>query len=80
MAVRSFLLGTKGAGLLVESPTSTLEFPSMIIGNGVRDSQQLRDIEDLVARLQDINRQLALPLQAIPATAQEAEPADAPNA
>jgi hypothetical protein len=41
----------------------------MTDGNGVRDdSQQLRDIEDLIAKLADVNRQLALPARAMPAT------------
>ena len=39
----------------------------MTYGNGVRDdSQQLRDIQDLIARLEDVNRQLALPVRAMP--------------
>jgi hypothetical protein len=47
--------------------------------NDVRnDSQQLRDIQDLVAKLKDVNKKLALPTRAIsvdqPA---EPEPADA---
>jgi hypothetical protein len=52
----------------------------MTIGNGVRDSQQLRDIEDLIAQLQDVNRQLALPLRAIPVEAREADATEVPNA
>jgi hypothetical protein len=49
----------------------------MTYGNGPRDdSQQLRDIQDLIARLEDVNRQLALPTRAISAPA-EAEPAEA---
>jgi hypothetical protein len=39
----------------------------MINGNGVRDdTQQLRDIQDLIAKLADVNRQLALPARALP--------------
>jgi hypothetical protein len=39
----------------------------MTNGNGVRDdSQQLRDIQDLIAKLADVNRQLALPARAMP--------------
>jgi hypothetical protein len=47
--------------------------------NGVRvDSQQLRDIQDLIMKLADVNRQLALPVHAVPvAQAMEAETADA---
>lgn len=48
----------------------------MFSGNGVRDdSQQLRDIQDLIARLDDVNKQLAFPVRAIPmASARDAEP------
>jgi hypothetical protein len=51
----------------------------MTYGNPVRDdSQQLRDIQDLIAKLEDVNRKLAQPLRAIimdqPASS---EPADA---
>jgi hypothetical protein len=47
--------------------------------NGVRvDSQQLRDIQDLITKLDDVNRQLALPVHAIPLTqVMQAETADA---
>jgi hypothetical protein len=47
--------------------------------NGVRvDSQQLRDIQDLITKLDDVNRQLSQPVHAIPLTqATDAEPADA---
>jgi hypothetical protein len=47
--------------------------------NGVRvDSQQLRDIQDLIAKLADVNRQLALPVHAVPlAQVMKAETADA---
>ena len=38
----------------------------MTYGNPVRDdSQQLRDIQDLIAKLEDVNRKLALPMRAI---------------
>ena len=48
------------------SPSSTLEFWSMTYGNGVRDdTQQLRDIQDLIAKLEDVNRKLALPSGAV---------------
>jgi hypothetical protein len=37
-------------------------------GVGVRgDSQQLRDIQDLIARLDDVNRRLALPARVMSA-------------
>ncbi len=37
-------------------------------GVGVRgDSQQLRDIQDLIAKLDDVNRQLALPARVMSA-------------
>jgi hypothetical protein len=54
----------------------------MISRNGVRvDSQQLRDIQDLIAKLEDVNRQLALPVHAVPlGKVMEAEPADAASA
>jgi hypothetical protein len=58
----------------------------MTYGNGVRDdTQQLRDIQDLIARLEDVNRKLALPSGAvsmpgiIPADA-DARQADASSA
>jgi hypothetical protein len=41
----------------------------MISRNGVRvDSQQLRDIQDLIAKLEDVNKQLAQPVHAVPLT------------
>ena len=54
----------------------------MTYGNGTQDgSQQLRDIQDLIARLADVNRKLALPARAMPTDqAADAEPADAPSA
>jgi hypothetical protein len=53
----------------------------MTYGNGARDSQQLRDIQDIIAKLADVNKKLALPLGAIatPRTHQ-ADPAEAPSA
>lgn len=37
--------------------------------NGVRvDSQQLRDIQDLIAKLKDVNSKLALPIRSMPMT------------
>jgi hypothetical protein len=49
----------------------------MTYGNPVRDdSQQLRDIQDLIAKLEDVNRKLALPMRAITTD----QPADAANA
>ena len=39
----------------------------MITRNGVRvDTQQLRDIQDLISKLADVNRQLAQPVHAVP--------------
>jgi hypothetical protein len=54
----------------------------MFSGNGVRDdSQQLRDIQDLIAKLDDVNKRLALPVRAMQiALAREPESADAPSA
>jgi hypothetical protein len=55
-----------------------MEFPFMISGNGVpaasdgdegvgvRDSQQVRDIQNLIDKLAVVNRQLSLPLRARP--------------
>ena len=59
-----------------------LEFWSMTYGNPVRDdSQQLRDIQDLIAKLEDVNRKLALPMRAIivdqPTAAESADAASA---
>ena len=53
----------------------------MTYGSGTRDdSQQLRDIQDLIAKLADVNRKLALPARAMPtAQASDTEPADAPG-
>jgi hypothetical protein len=54
----------------------------MFSGNSVRDdSQQLRDIQDLIAKLADVNKKLAFPVRAVPMTAaRQAEPADVPSA
>jgi hypothetical protein len=49
----------------------------MTYGNPVRDdSQQLRDIQDLIAQLEDVNRRLALPNRVISTD----QPADAEHA
>jgi len=41
----------------------------MISRNSVRvDTQQLRDIQDLISRLDDVNKQLAQPVHAVPLT------------
>ena len=41
----------------------------MISRNSVRvDSQQLRDIQDLISKLDDVNKQLAQPVHAVPLT------------
>jgi hypothetical protein len=41
----------------------------MITRNGVRvDTQQLRDIQDLISKLADVNKQLAKPVHAVPLT------------
>jgi hypothetical protein len=54
----------------------------MTYGNDVRDdSQQLRDIQDLIAKLADVNKQLSLPTRAITVDPRsDAEPADTPSA
>jgi hypothetical protein len=53
----------------------------MTNGNGVRDdTQQLRDIQDLIAKLEDVNKKLALPVRVISMTpAADADPANAPG-
>jgi hypothetical protein len=53
----------------------------MTYSNGVRDdTQQLRDIQDLIAKLEDVNKKLAQPLRAMSmAQATDAGPADAPS-
>jgi hypothetical protein len=52
----------------------------MISRNSVRvDTQQLRDIQDLISRLADVNKQLAQPVHAVPlAQIIEAPAAEAP--
>ena len=52
----------------------------MISRNGVRvDTQQLRDIQDLISKLADVNKQLAQPVHAVPVTRiTEAPVAEAP--
>ena len=52
----------------------------MISRNGVRvDTQQLRDIQDLISKLADVNKQLAQPVHAVPLTQViEAAVAEAP--
>jgi hypothetical protein len=70
------------------SLSSTLEFPAVTFGNSVRDDQQLRDIQELIAKLKDVNRQLALPHGArgakpvvvVEAPLLEADPADTASA
>jgi hypothetical protein len=59
----------------------------MISRNGVRvDTQQLRDIQDLISKLADVNKQLAQPVHAVPLTqineapVTEAQTADAASA
>lgn len=42
-------------------------------GARVRDDSQLRDIEELVAKLQLLSRQLSVPAPAVPAPAAEGE-------
>jgi hypothetical protein len=45
-------------------------------GGGVRgDSQQLSDIKDLIARLDDVNRKLALPARVITSATRAGDPA-----
>jgi len=55
------LLGINDADLPVELPSSTLESPAVTFGNIVRDDQQLRELQELIAKLKDVNQQLALP-------------------
>jgi hypothetical protein len=54
----------------------------MTYSNGVRDdTQQLRDIQDLIAKLEDVNKKLALPRQPVAvAGAADTDPADTPSA
>jgi len=53
----------------------------MTYGNDVRDdSQQLRDIQDLIAKLEDVNRKLALPIRTLSMDKSAgSEPADRVN-
>lgn len=53
----------------------------MTYSNAVRDdTQQLRDIQDLIAKLEDVNKKLALPMRALTATrTTDTDPADATN-
>jgi hypothetical protein len=62
-------------------PSLDLEFRSMTYSNGVRDdTQQLRDIQDLIAKLEDVNKKLALPVRALTATrTTDTDPADVPS-
>lgn len=51
----------------------------MTYGNGVRDdSQQLRDIQDIIAQLEAVNRKLAQPIRVMSAV--PAEPVAAKTA
>ena len=53
----------------------------MTYGNDPRDdSQQLRDIQDLIAKLADVNKKLALPIRVISMNQPDAERADAATA
>ena len=51
----------------------------MVSGNGVptasdrEDSQQLRDIQDLIAKLELVNKQLSVPVRVMPALFQGEE-------
>jgi hypothetical protein len=62
-------------------PSLDLEFRSMTYSNGVRDdTQQLRDIQDLIAKLDDVNKKLALPMRVLTVTrTTDTDPADAPS-
>jgi hypothetical protein len=43
-------------------------------GKSLRDeSQQLRDIQNIIAELNDVNRRLSGPIRTIPATAADAD-------
>jgi hypothetical protein len=51
----------------------------MTYGSSVRDdTQQLREVQDLIARLNDVNRKLALPIRAISITPAEASAVEVP--
>lgn len=48
-------------------------------GNSVRDdSQQLRDIQDIIAKLNDVNKKLALPIRTVSITSVDADSAEVP--
>ena len=57
----------------------------MVSGNGVptasdrEDSQQLRDIQDLIAKLELVNRQLSVPVRTMPTLFQGEEGAAPDN-
>ena len=55
----------------------------MTYSNAVRDdTQQLRDIQDLIAKLEDVNKKLAQPKTAMSMTTAQAadtDPADTPG-
>jgi hypothetical protein len=53
----------------------------MTYSNGVRDdTQQLRDIQDLIAKLEDVNKKLAQPMRAMSvALAADTDPGDTPT-
>jgi hypothetical protein len=53
----------------------------MTYSNGVRDdTQQLRDIQDLIAKLEDVNKKLALPMRVLTvARTTDTDPVDAPS-
>jgi hypothetical protein len=65
-----------------------LEFPAVTFSNTVRDDQQLRELQELIAKLKDVNRQLALPrgersarpVVTVEAAVLEASPADTASA
>jgi hypothetical protein len=54
----------------------------MTYGNDVRDdTQQLRDIQDLIAKLADVNKKLALPMRTITMDqSADTQPADTASA
>jgi hypothetical protein len=53
----------------------------MTYSNGVRDdTQQLRDIQDLIAKLEDVNKKLAQPKRTMTAAdTDDPDPADLPT-
>jgi hypothetical protein len=51
----------------------------MTYSNGVRDdTQQLRDIQDLIAKLEDVNEKLAHPMRVVSVAQAAPDPADIP--